>query len=90
MEELRYGGLRSPGIDAPFTNNAASNRDSNPFFTSIQPTNDSRGNLQRRFTTDSSKMALGRPFGQQQYTSLDATAVCDFHCQLFWLFCYCG
>ncbi|OCT45870.1 putative RNA-binding protein [Cladophialophora carrionii] len=35
--------------------------------------NDARGGLQRRFTTDSSKMSVARPFGQQ-YPSVNSTA----------------
>ena len=76
MEELRFPSLRSPDTESPFGANGASTRDQNPFFPSMHTSsNDARASLQRRFTTDSSKMPMARPFGQQ-YASITPTAVC--------------
>ncbi|KIX09150.1 uncharacterized protein Z518_00228 [Rhinocladiella mackenziei CBS 650.93] len=74
MEELRFPSLRSPDTESPFNSNASSTRDQNPFFSNIHTSsNDARASLQRRFTTDSSKMPVARPFGQQ-YNSINPTA----------------
>ena len=74
MEELRFPNLRSPDTEA-FSPNATSARDQNSYFSTLQnSSNDSRTSLQRRFTTDSSKMSGTRPFGQQ-YGSMNSTAV---------------
>lgn len=75
MEELRYPGMRSPEAEAPFSAGLNSNRDSNPFFSALPNTNnDVRGTLQRRFTTDSSKLPLNRNSGSQ-YTSYSNSTV---------------
>ena len=78
MEELRYGNIRSPGVEAaPYTSAVNSNRDSNPYFPNTQQStsNDSRATLQRRFTTDSSKVTMARPFGQQ-HPGMNTNVVC--------------
>ncbi|EXJ92260.1 hypothetical protein A1O3_00810 [Capronia epimyces CBS 606.96] len=70
MEELRFPSLRSPDPEGPLSPNASTARDQNPFFANIHSSsNDARASLQRRFTTDSSKMPVARPFGQQ-YTAI--------------------
>ncbi|KIV86091.1 hypothetical protein, variant [Exophiala sideris] len=75
LEELRYPNLRSPDTDGPFSPNGSSTREQSPFFSNMHtPSNDARASLQRRFTTDSSKMPMARPYGQP-YTSVTPTAV---------------
>ncbi|EXJ93970.1 hypothetical protein A1O1_02363 [Capronia coronata CBS 617.96] len=70
MEELRFPSLRSPEPEGPLSPIISSTRDPNPYFSNIHTSsNDARAHLQRRFTTDSSKMPVARPFGQQ-YTSI--------------------
>ncbi|KAK4936771.1 hypothetical protein LTR10_022428 [Elasticomyces elasticus] len=74
LEELRYPNLRSPDTDGPFSPNGSSTREQSPFFSNMHtPSNDARASLQRRFTTDSSKMPMARPYGQP-YTSVTPTA----------------
>lgn len=78
MEELRFPNMnmRSSENDSPFAANMASKRDSNPFYSSLGPSApDVRGSLQRRFTTDSSKLNLGRNSFGQQYTSMHNSTV---------------
>lgn len=74
MEELRFPSVRPTSDslnDMSFSGNLASKRDSNPFYTGLGPaTTEVRGSLQRRFTTDSSKLSLGRASFGQQYGSL--------------------
>ena len=67
MEELRFPSLRSPDTDSFPSNGPATSRGEGSFF----PTNgnDTRGGLQRRFTTDASKMSLSRPFGAQSFNN---------------------
>lgn len=65
LEELRYPSLRSPEADASFTNGAATSRPESLYFSTMSSSNDTRTNLQRRFTTDSTKMSLAKPFGAQ-------------------------
>lgn len=65
LEELRYPSLRSPEADSAFTNGVATSRPESSYFSTMSSSNDARGNLQRRFTTDSSKMSLAKPFGAQ-------------------------
>ncbi|KAJ9625485.1 uncharacterized protein PV06_01772 [Exophiala oligosperma] len=75
MEELRFPSLRSPEADGTFSPNGSSTREQSPFFPSVHTSsNDARASLQRRFTTDSSKMPVARPFGQQ-YSSITPTSV---------------
>ncbi|KIX94095.1 uncharacterized protein Z520_10121 [Fonsecaea multimorphosa CBS 102226] len=74
MEELRFPNLRSPDAESPYSSNGSSTREQNPFFANMHSSsNDARASLQRRFTTDSSKMPVARPFGQQ-YTSMSSAA----------------
>ncbi|KIW57986.1 hypothetical protein PV05_02539 [Exophiala xenobiotica] len=74
MEELRFPNLRSPDADSAFSPNGSSTREQSPFFPNVHTSsNDARASLQRRFTTDSSKMPAARPFGQQ-YPSMTPTA----------------
>lgn len=74
MEELRFPNLRSPDTEV-FSPNSTAVRDQNSYFAYPQnSSNDARASLQRRFTTDSSKMSASRPFGQQ-YSSMNSTAV---------------
>jgi hypothetical protein len=75
MEELRFASLRSPELESPFNSNGAAAREQNPYFSSVHASsNDARASLQRRFTTDSSKMPVARPFGQQ-YSTINPAAV---------------
>ena len=67
MGELRYGGQRSSTDESSFAGFTTS-RPQSSFFTSFQPpSTDSRGGLQRRFTTDASKMSNAPAFGQQYH-----------------------
>ncbi|RMZ83983.1 hypothetical protein DV737_g1341, partial [Chaetothyriales sp. CBS 132003] len=63
MEELRFPNIRSPELDS-FSNGSTAGR-GDSYFSALPPTNDPRGSLQRRFTTDSSKISMARPFGSQ-------------------------
>jgi hypothetical protein len=75
MGELRFPNLRSPELDGTFSPNGVSARDQNSYFSNLQTSsNDARASLQRRFTTDSSKMSGARTFGQQ-FGSMNSTAV---------------
>ncbi|KAL9107160.1 MAG: hypothetical protein Q9227_007940 [Pyrenula ochraceoflavens] len=62
MEELRYP-IRSPNEDSPYS----PVRGHNSFFSAYQQpsANDNRAALQRRFTTDASKLTLGTGYNQQ-------------------------
>lgn len=64
MEELRFPSLRSPNTDT-FTNGATPGRVDSSYFSTMPISNDARTSLQRRFTTDSSKMSQAKPFGAQ-------------------------
>lgn len=67
MEELRFPNLRSNDNDMPYS----AKRDSNQFYPGLgSSASDVRGSLQRRFTTDSSKLGLGRGSFGQHYMSL--------------------
>jgi hypothetical protein len=58
MGELRFPNPKSPNEDVPYSGYVSPPRGQNPFFSPFQPsTSDGRGSLQRRFTTDSSKMS---------------------------------
>ncbi|RMZ79770.1 hypothetical protein DV738_g3205, partial [Chaetothyriales sp. CBS 135597] len=63
MEELRFPSIRSPDLDS-FTNGTNPGR-ADSYFSALPPINDPRASLQRRFTTDSSKISMARPFGSQ-------------------------
>src|ERR1700761_5648456 len=63
MEELRFPSVRSPNEESPYSSFTTPPRADNSFFATFQqPSADSRGSLQRRFTTDSGKITGG--FGQ--------------------------
>lgn len=91
MEELRFShpNIRSAEVEAPFSVTMNSSRDSNPFFTALPSGNDIRGTLQRRFTTDSSKLPMGRNSGQQ-YAGFNSNTVrvskrhCVLHLAVTW------
>ena len=71
MEELRFPNMRPTENDSPFSATFANKRDSNPFYSNMGPSvSDVRGSMQRRFTTDSSKLNLARGSFGQQYSSL--------------------
>jgi hypothetical protein len=58
MGELRFPNPKSPNEDVPYSGYVSPPRGQNPFFSPFQPSaSDGRGSLQRRFTTDSSKMS---------------------------------
>lgn len=66
MGELRFPNPRSPNDEVPYSGYVSPPRGQNPFFSTFQPsTNDTRGSLQRRFTTDSSKMSSLSSMGGQ-------------------------
>jgi hypothetical protein len=85
MEELRFPSLRSPE-EAAF-NNGTNGRGDTSYFSAMGQSNDARASLQRRFTTDSSKMSMARPFGSQ-YGAVNAQTVshsnsaCQFSLQI--------
>jgi hypothetical protein len=65
MDELRFPNVRSPNDDYPYSGYASPPRGQNSFFSPFQPSsNEARASLQRRFTTDSSKIS-GSSFGSQ-------------------------
>lgn len=58
MGELRFPNPRSPNEDTPFSGYVSPPRGQNQFVSAFQSsTNDTRASLQRRFTTDSSKIS---------------------------------
>lgn len=80
MEELRFPNvnMRPSENDGVFSATISNKRDSNPFYPTVGPSApDVRGSLQRRFTTDSSKLSLGRSSFSQHYSSLNSSSVCD-------------
>src|SRR5271154_5616651 len=87
MDELRFGSQRSPTDENTYGFNSASRPQSSFFSSFQQPSSDARGSLQRRFTTDSSKISTVSPFGQQ-YAQRHSGTVCisnssailQFHC----------
>jgi len=93
MEELRFPNVRSPNDEYPYSGYTSPPRGQNSFFSSFQThSNDARASLQRRFTTDSSKIT-GSTFGSQ-YSQLnsDYAAAVSTHLQfnyskgtLYWL-----
>jgi hypothetical protein len=74
LEELRFPSLRSPDSETSFANGTTAGRGDNSYFSTISSSNDARGGLQRRFTTDSSKMSLSKPFGAQ-YPNMNSQPV---------------
>ena len=72
MEELRFPALRSPEHDTFPPNGPATARPESGFF-GAQGSGDARISLQRRFTTDASKMSLARPFGGAQFGGMPQT-----------------
>jgi hypothetical protein len=88
MEELRFPSVRSPNEEASYNTYTSPQRADSSFFSTFQqPSADSRGSLQRRFTTDSSKVSSA--FGQG-YNSLNTSSVCHksffTHAWLYTLF----
>lgn len=75
MEELRFPSLRSPEHDSSFGNGAGPGRVDSSYFANMPQSNDARVSLQRRFTTDSSKTSMSRPFSSQ-YGTVNAQTVC--------------
>ncbi|KAK5101414.1 hypothetical protein LTS08_005021 [Lithohypha guttulata] len=66
VEDLRFLRPNSDSLnELSFSSNLSSKRDLAPFYSS-----DVRSSLQRRFTTDSSKLGLNRASFGQQYSSL--------------------
>ena len=64
IDELRFSNPRSPPEDPSFSGYISPPRGQPNFMNSLrQPVNDSRANLQRRFTEGSGKMSL-TPIGQ--------------------------
>lgn len=65
MGELRFPNVRSPNEESQYSGYTSPPRAQNSFFSSFQqPANDSRSSLQRRFTTDSSRVSVSS-FGTQ-------------------------
>jgi hypothetical protein len=76
MEELRFPALRSPDHDTFTATGPATARPESGFFG--QSSGDARASLQRRFTTDASKMSP-RPFGgPQQFSGMSQTVRTSF------------
>ena len=74
MDELRFGDQRLSHDDSSYAGFTTTSRPSGAFYPMSQPPNDMRGGLQRRFTTDASKMPAASSFGQQ-YTSTNPGTV---------------
>ena len=69
MDELRFPTLRTADNEGPFSA-LPNKRDSNSYYPGMNSaSSDVRGPLQRRFTTDSSKLNFGRAAFGQQYSS---------------------
>lgn len=70
LDELRFGSPRSPPSESPFSGYSSLSPSQSSFMSSFQrPSNDVRANIQRRFTTDASKLSSWssswNPFSQQ-------------------------
>jgi hypothetical protein len=80
MEELRYPSVRSPNEESPYSTLTSPPRADNSFFSGFQqqPTADSRGSLQRRFTTDSSKIsgAFGQGYNSNTLSVCQRSFIC--------------
>lgn len=70
---------QSDGLsDLPFSAHMSSKRDSNPFYSTMgNGPNDVRASLQRRFTTDSSKLGFNRGSFGQHYNALGSATQND-------------
>ena len=66
LDELRFTSPRSPPSESAFSGYTSPTRGQSSFMSAFHtPPNDVRANLQRRFTTDASKLSGWVPFGQQ-------------------------
>jgi hypothetical protein len=75
MEELRFPNPRSPNDEPPYTGYTSPSRGQTSFYSSFQqPSSDSRLNLQRRFTTDSSKTSMSSYGSQYSHMKSDYTS----------------
>jgi hypothetical protein len=84
MGELRFPNPRSPNDEVPYSGYVSPPRGQNPFFSPFQPsTNDTRGSLQRRFTTDSSKMSSLSGMGGQNPQMVKSQFTASVRCARF-------
>jgi hypothetical protein len=66
LDELRFTSPRSPPSDAPFSGYTPLSPSQSTLISAFQrPSNDVRANLQRRFTTDASKLSSWTFLNQQ-------------------------
>ncbi|PGH18866.1 hypothetical protein AJ79_00279 [Helicocarpus griseus UAMH5409] len=67
LEELRFSSPRSPPSDSPFSSYPSPTRGQTSYISAFQPPpSDVRANLQRRFTTDASKLSSWPAFNNSQ------------------------
>lgn len=67
LEELRFSSPRSPPSDSPFSSYPSPTRvQTASYISTFQPPSDVRANLQRRFTTDASKLSSWPAFNSAQ------------------------
>ncbi|KKZ64637.1 hypothetical protein EMCG_09445 [[Emmonsia] crescens] len=67
LEELRFSSPRSPPSDSPFSSYPSPTRgQASSYISAFQPPSDVRANLQRRFTTDASKLSSWPAFNNTQ------------------------
>ncbi|EED15139.1 RNA-binding protein, putative [Talaromyces stipitatus ATCC 10500] len=71
LDELRFPSPRSPPVDAPFSHTPLS-PPASMMSAFSRPTTDVRANLQRRFTTDASKLSSWSFLNQQPITSAES------------------
>jgi hypothetical protein len=75
MEELRFPNPRSPNDESPYAGYTSPSRGQTSFYSSFQqPSSDARLNLQRRFTTDSSKTSMSSFGSQYSHMKSDYTS----------------
>lgn len=70
LDELRFTSPRSPQSESPFSGYGSLSPGQSSFMAFQRPSQDVRANLQRRFTTDASKLSSWSYFNQQQQPQL--------------------
>jgi hypothetical protein len=84
MGELRFPNPRSPNEEVPYSGYVSPPRGQSSVFSSFQSSpNEARGNLQRRFTTDSSKMSSLSGTGGQNPQMVKSHFTASVRCACF-------
>ena len=72
LEELRSRNPQSPPGESVYSGYTTPTRYSGSFMTSHQSANDTRTNLQRRFTADSNTVPILSPIGHQPAQTMES------------------